>query len=282
MPIYGIDVSSYNGVIDWVKVKNAGCSHAVLKITKKDLSEDSQFAANIAGCTNKGIPYGVYRYVYEASETAAKKAAKAVVTILKKYNAIPGTIVWWDVEDASIQKKASTTLTPSILAAQSIVEAAGYSFGVYCGLYWYKSVLRTGKLTCPFWIARYPNTNNTPFGTAPDETKRPVIKHALWGWQYSSKGAINGINHATDLNEIYSLPSLSAPAAYPVPVRTLRKGSKGDDVKWLQARLNAYGAHLATDGAFGKLTDSAVRSFQKKKGLTIDGIVGPVTRKALM
>lgn len=282
MSVYGIDVSSYNGTIDWAKVKRAGCKHAVLKITKKNLSADSQFAANISGCKAKSIPYSVYRYVYESTETAAKKAAKAVVALLDANNAAPGTIVWWDVEDSSIQNAAKTTLTASVLAAQKVIENAGYSFGVYCGLYWYKSVLQTGKLTCPFWIARYPNTNNTPFGTAPDEAKRPVIKHALWGWQYSSKGAINGINHATDLNEIYSLPSLSAPAAYPVPVRTLRKGSKGDDVKWLQARLNAYGAHLATDGAFGKLTDSAVRSFQEKKGLTIDGIVGPVTRKALM
>ena len=192
--IYGIDVSAWQGVIDWAKVKKAGCGHAVLKINMKNLAVDKQFAANIKGCKAQGIPYGVYRYVYESTEAAAKKAAHAVVATLKQYDAAPGTIVWWDVEDASIKAAAKTTLTASILAAQKVIEAAGYGFGVYCGKYWYDSVLQTGKLTCPFWIARYPSTNAVAFGTAPSAQYKPITTQPLWGWQYSSKGVVPGIS----------------------------------------------------------------------------------------
>ena len=66
--IYGIDVSAWQGTIDWAKVKKAGCGHAVLKINMKNLAADKQFATNIKGCKAQGIPYGVYRYVYESTE----------------------------------------------------------------------------------------------------------------------------------------------------------------------------------------------------------------------
>ena len=68
---------------------------------------------------------------------------------------------------------------------------------------------------------------------------------------------------------------------YPVPARTLRKGCKGDDVKWVQERLNVCSAGLKVDGDFGPVTEAAVREYQLRHGLAVDGIVGPVTRKAL-
>ena len=276
--IYGIDVSAYNGVIDWERVKAAGCGHAVLKIIRKNLKEDKQFAANLAGCKAQGIPYGVYRYVYERTEAEAERAARAVVALLKKYKAAAGTVVWWDVEDASLRSAAKTTLTPSILAAQRVVESSGFGFGVYCGKYWYQSVLDTAPLTCPFWIARYPTVRDLAFGTAPDDRYRPATKQPLWGWQYSSEGQIDGINSTTDLDVVYGLPD---DAAYPIPARNLRRGDKGEDVKWLQQQLNIEGAGLAVDGAYGPVTEAAVREYQLRHGLTVDGITGPATRKAL-
>lgn len=65
---------------------------------------------------------------------------------------------------------------------------------------------------------------------------------------------------------------------------TLRTGSKGPEVKKLQALLNTallLNPPLKIDGDFGRATDSAVKRFQAEKGLGIDGIVGPKTRKAL-
>lgn len=63
---------------------------------------------------------------------------------------------------------------------------------------------------------------------------------------------------------------------------TLRLGSKGEQVKYLQAILNYYGYSLAIDGIFGKKTEDAVKKFQKSRHLRVDGIVGPNTWNALL
>jgi peptidoglycan hydrolase-like protein with peptidoglycan-binding domain len=65
----------------------------------------------------------------------------------------------------------------------------------------------------------------------------------------------------------------------PYPVSDMRKGSSGDQVVKLQKCLNKIiGSDLDADGEFGPATEKAVRSFQKKYKLEIDGIVGPKTR----
>lgn len=76
------------------------------------------------------------------------------------------------------------------------------------------------------------------------------------------------------------------PTATPEPTPatsrpTLRRGSRGDDVLYLQQQLVARGYWLSSDGAFGAATESAVRSFQRSQSLTADGVVGPQTWMAL-
>ena len=68
---------------------------------------------------------------------------------------------------------------------------------------------------------------------------------------------------------------------YPQPTKLLRKGSKGNDVRWVQYELNRHGAGLTIDGDFGKLTEQAVFNFQKSKNIAADKIVGPQTIAAL-
>ena len=61
----GIDVSSYQGTIDWKKVKAAGIEFAILKVIRKDLNPDKQFERNWAGCELNGVTIqGVYNYSY--------------------------------------------------------------------------------------------------------------------------------------------------------------------------------------------------------------------------
>lgn len=62
----------------------------------------------------------------------------------------------------------------------------------------------------------------------------------------------------------------------------LRKGDRGDAVKLLQHRLNLVGAILQEDGEWGPQTDTAVRNYQYKAGLTVDGVVGPLTQRKLI
>lgn len=69
---------------------------------------------------------------------------------------------------------------------------------------------------------------------------------------------------------------------YKEPTRTLHKGHKGDDVKWLQFELNEAGSNLKVDGDFGDLTFKAVIAFQSSCKIVCDGIVGPETRKNLL
>ena len=79
--------------------------------------------------------------------------------------------------------------------------------------------------------------------------------------------------------------SFSPKSGYPVPTRLLRRGSKGDDVRWTQNRLNVKGAKpaLVVDGDFGKKSHRSVRHYQAKRWqLTIDGIVGPQTVASLL
>ena len=78
-----------------------------------------------------------------------------------------------------------------------------------------------------------------------------------------------------------SVATWKQPNPYPVPTRTLYKGCKGDDVKWLQFELNEAGFKLEIDGSFGSKTEKAVAEYQKSCKLAVDKRVGPETRKAL-
>ena len=69
---------------------------------------------------------------------------------------------------------------------------------------------------------------------------------------------------------------------YPVPAVNLKRGSRGDGVKWLQYALKRLGFGLTIDGIFGPKTEEAVKAFQAERGLVVDGIVGKMTRAELV
>ena len=129
------------------------------------------------------------------------------------------------------------------------------------------------KITLPFWVASWGTNNGKP-------QRKPTIKpqHTLAGWQYTDKGRVAGISTAVDLSQIYRLIGQTKNADDGL----LRKGDTGAAIKLLQHRLNILGNQLTEDGIWGVQTDSAVRGYQYRAGLTVDGIVGPKTQAALI
>jgi peptidoglycan hydrolase-like protein with peptidoglycan-binding domain len=87
---------------------------------------------------------------------------------------------------------------------------------------------------------------------------------------------VDGIVGAATWNRLYEIRY--APVT---PLPTLRKGSQGKDVKYLQDILNSLGYSVIADGIFGTKTEAAVKKFQKDNGLVVDGIVGAKTWAAL-
>ena len=161
----GIDVSRWQGDINWGKVAKAK-DFAIIRCTSgKSNALDSKYPANIKGATAQGLPVGVYRYGYATTVAAAKAEAAAVLDAIDGYDMPCG--VWYDVEDASQRKLKGATLTAIIKAFCEAITAGGYQAGIYCNQDWYDNVLDTDALAeYPFWIARY-GSNDGKMHTKP-------------------------------------------------------------------------------------------------------------------
>lgn len=97
------------------------------------------------------------------------------------------------------------------------------------------------------------------------------------------KGSITSSRKVHNLICVRETGNAVAPVCpYKEPMTNQKKGSKGEGVKWLQWCLNQYGYSLDVDGDFGSKTYNALVDFQKKHGLTADGICGPMTRAVLI
>lgn len=203
MSYKGIDVSDNQGVINWVNVALDGVKIAILRSVRGSGKTDYQFHNNVNGCRVNGIPFDVYKYSYADTVAKAVAEAEAVIALMQNID-FTGT-VWWDMEDSSLRSLGKATLTRLINAAKEKIEAAGYTFGIYCNLDWYNNVLDVTAFTCPFWIARYPSTKQMTVTEDPDASKAPAVKgpHEIIGWQYSSKGIVSGISGNVDLDIIY-------------------------------------------------------------------------------
>lgn len=190
----GIDVSSYQNLIDWKKVKADGIDFAILKVIRKDLSPDNQFENNWKGCTEAGMPiHGVYNYSYA---TTVSKAVGDAIKVLEILNGRK-VRVYLDVED-QCQKGLGSLLVDIINAYSDVIKSAGLEFGVYTGLSFYNSYIKPfGGLNCPLWIARYGKNDGNL-----DESYKPDVSGMI-GWQYTSRGKVDGINGNVDVNIWY-------------------------------------------------------------------------------
>jgi GH25 family lysozyme M1 (1,4-beta-N-acetylmuramidase) len=190
----GIDVSSYQGNIDWNKVKSDGVEFAILKVIRKDLNPDKQFENNWKGCKEVGLPVlSIYNYSYA---TTVSKGVGDAIEVLKILNGRKAKVCL-DVEDAC-QKGLGSLLIDIINAYADVILSAGLDFCVYTGWSFYNTYIKPfGGIKHPLWIAKYyQNTGSFV------ESNKPNVSNMI-GWQFTSKGRVNGINGNVDMNIWY-------------------------------------------------------------------------------
>lgn len=187
----GIDVSKYQGNIDWDKVKQSGVEFAILRIGfgKQSSQKDQTFERNFSECKRVGIPVGIYLYSYALTEAAAVAEAKNCLNWLAgRKLELP---IYFDIEDKTQQGFSKEILTNMCKAFCEEIEKAGYWAGVYANKYWFTNKLNRAELEKLYtiWVAQY-SSKNTYAG-----------KYDIW--QYSSKGAVPGIKGNVDMNYMY-------------------------------------------------------------------------------
>lgn len=191
MTTKGIDVSHWQGTIDWNKVKAAGIQFAIIKAGGSDAGTytDSKWEANYKGAKAAGIPIGTYYFVGKDCVTAAagKADAERFLQILKgKQLEYP---VYMDNEAQPASTKAG--ITEATIAFCETMEDAGYFVGIYgSAVSGFKERMDDSKLT-PYahWVAQY--------------ASKCSYKGDCGIWQYSSKGSVDGISGNVDLDYAY-------------------------------------------------------------------------------
>ena len=192
----GIDVSKWNGGIDWKAVKNSGVSYAIIRCgyrgsTTGALIEDPKFRSNIQGAQNAGLKVGVYFFTQAVNEVEAVEEASMVLSLIKGYNiSYP---VFLDVEASNGRGDAisADTRTAVCKAFCQTIQNSGYKAGIYANKTWFTSYMNTPSLTgYKIWLAQY--------AAAPSYTR---TRYDLW--QYSSKGKVSGISGNVDMNISY-------------------------------------------------------------------------------
>lgn len=201
--VYGIDVSYYQGNIDWKKVKNSGVEFVIIRVGYRGygsagtLVEDPKFKTYLDGATKAGLKVGVYFYTQAITTAEAQAEAKFVLDRIKGHSLqMP---VYYDIESvdydtgrldsAGLSKAQKTALCTAF--CDTIIKS-GYSAGVYANYTWLKYYIDGAGLgkKYPIWLAHY--TSNTNYDQRMDM------------WQYSGSGTVSGISAYTDVNVWYS------------------------------------------------------------------------------
>jgi len=194
--VLGIDVSKWNGTIDWNAVKNAGVNYVIIRCGYRGSStgaliEDPTFRANIKGATSAGLKVGVYFFTQAVNEVEAVEEASMVLSLISGYNiSYP---VFLDVESSGGRADSiSADVRTSVCNAfcQTIANS-GYATGIYANKTWLTGKINVGSLGSSYkvWLAQYAATAS--YGG----------KYQIW--QYSSKGSVPGIKGNVDMNLSY-------------------------------------------------------------------------------
>lgn len=191
-----IDVSQFNGAIDWKKVKK-DCDGAIIRVGYRGYSQgtlklDSKAKINVISAVKAGVSIGVYFVTQAINEKEAREEAKYTIKQIKGYKMdLP---IFIDAEDgnrgsgrADAGKLSIEKRTAILLAFCDEITKAGYKAGIYASEYWFKVHINADKIPVKYfiWCAKY--SQNAP---------------ALMcdGWQYTDKGKVNGVAGNVDIS----------------------------------------------------------------------------------
>ena len=186
----GIDVSQWQGVIDWTKVKAASVQFALLRAGYGDTLSypaqiDAQFERNYAECKRLGIPVGVYFYAYAENASDAHREAQSCLALIKgKQFEYP---IYYDVEEYSIFRSGKTAEVTR--AFVSDLEAAD----CWVGIYTYRSAM-----------GYFPSDIKDKKAMAIAEYGDKLNYNGQYGiWQNSSSWTVSGISGRVDHDWCY-------------------------------------------------------------------------------
>ncbi len=191
----GIDVSRWNGTIDWNAVKNSGVSYVIIRCGYRGSSQgtlivDPMFQNNIKGATDVGLKVGVYFFTQAIDQVEAVEEASMVLELIRNYRiSYP---VFLDVEPSGGRADAISveTRTEVCKAFCQTIQNGGYTAGIYANKTWLTEKIDTSQLGAyKIWLAQYIS--------APTYTGRYDL------WQYKSTGKVSGITGDVDLNLSY-------------------------------------------------------------------------------
>ena len=194
--IMGIDVSKWNGTIDWTAVKNSGVNYVIIRCGYRGSStgaliQDPKFKANIQGASAAGIKVGVYFFTQAVNEVEAVEEASMVLNLVKGHKlSYP---IFIDVESSGGRADGldRNTRTAVVNAFCRTIQNGGYAAGIYANKTWFESKMNTSALSgYKIWLAQY--------------AAAPTYKATRYDmWQYTSKGKVSGIKGDVDLNLSY-------------------------------------------------------------------------------
>jgi GH25 family lysozyme M1 (1,4-beta-N-acetylmuramidase) len=192
----GIDVSTYQGNINWMDVRSTGIDFAMIKATQgrsetaayRDFT-DSKFTANITGAHSVGIRCGVYHYLTAQTVPEAMKEAEYFLSVIEPFGKIISLYAAVDVESSKYLPNDKTLLTQIVFAFCSRVEAAGYDPMIYTNLDWMKNRLNDIS-AYPLWLALWRDRENVP-------TVKQFPSMRIWQW---GTEAVKGIAGKPDAN----------------------------------------------------------------------------------
>lgn len=208
----GVDVSSYQGNIDWGKVKLSGVNFAIIRCGTGQ-NNDSYFAANVNGCKSAGVRFGVYYYSYATDPAQGVADAQRVISQLRNAGVSAGDLgfpIYYDLEDEGKNGSRSVIHLSASQKAEltknfvNTLHNAGYpNVGVYSSLNWWRNYLTDAYFNSSGlfrWVAHW-----TYSGLGYGYSDSPFSDFRSRGdvWQFSDSGRISGISTDVDLDYSY-------------------------------------------------------------------------------